>query len=313
MKGLELSKHFYEEYGAPMLEKDFPHLLPLIAVGLVGSGSECFGFDDELSTDHDFEPGFCLFLPDEDVIDRREAFALERAYAKLPGKYMGYQRSPLSPVGGNRHGVLRIDEFFKEKIGSPDGELSLNDWFFIPEHALAEATNGALFSDNLGLFSMIREKISYFPEDVRLKKLAGHLLMMGQSGQYNYSRCIKRGETAAAQLAIYEFVKSTINVIFLLNKRYCPYYKWSFRALSELPLLGNTAKDLEYLISTANTTALAHEKEELVEAISHKIVEELRSQDVSSYHTDALEGHAYAVNNTIKDFQIRTQHVLYAL
>ena len=41
MKGLELSKRFFEEYGAPMLKNEFPNLAPLVAVGLVGSGSEC--------------------------------------------------------------------------------------------------------------------------------------------------------------------------------------------------------------------------------------------------------------------------------
>ena len=62
MKGLALSRAYYEEYGAPMLKKEFPELSGLICCGLAGDGSECFGFDDEVSRDHDFEPGFCLFL-----------------------------------------------------------------------------------------------------------------------------------------------------------------------------------------------------------------------------------------------------------
>ena len=74
MKGLEISKKFYEEYGKPMLEEGFPELMGLIAVGLVGSGSECFGFDDEVSRDHEFEHGFCIFLPDESKVDRRSEF-----------------------------------------------------------------------------------------------------------------------------------------------------------------------------------------------------------------------------------------------
>ena len=64
-----------------MLEAQFPHLLSQIAVGLFGSGSECFGYDDDISRDHDFEPGFMLLLPGEDAVDRRAAFLLERAYA----------------------------------------------------------------------------------------------------------------------------------------------------------------------------------------------------------------------------------------
>ena len=60
MKGIELARAFYEEYGKPMIERDFAEYSDRIAVGLVGRGSECYGFDDEISTDHDFEAGFCL-------------------------------------------------------------------------------------------------------------------------------------------------------------------------------------------------------------------------------------------------------------
>ena len=67
-----------------MIREQFSEGEGRIAAGLTGSGSECYGYDDEVSADHDFEPGFCLFLPGEDVLDRRTAFLLERAYAKLP-------------------------------------------------------------------------------------------------------------------------------------------------------------------------------------------------------------------------------------
>lgn len=59
-----------------MLETDFAELMPYLAIVFVGSGSEHYGFDDEFSRDHDYEPGFCIFLPGEDVIDRRRAFRL---------------------------------------------------------------------------------------------------------------------------------------------------------------------------------------------------------------------------------------------
>ena len=254
MKGIELSKEYFEAFGKEVLETEFSAALPLLAVGLVGGGSECLGFDDEVSTDHDFEPGFCIFLPDEETVDRRTAFLLERAYAKLPKEFMGFQRSPLNPVGGNRHGVIRMEDFFLEKVGSRDGRLSLGQWFSVPEQGLLEATSGAVFFDNLGKFSEIRKRLGYFPEDIRLKKLSGHLLLMAQSGQYNYNRCILRGNTAAAQMAVFEFTKSALHTIYLLNRTYMPYYKWSFRGLEGLPILGDLTGDLEYLISSGNST-----------------------------------------------------------
>ena len=313
MKGLELSEKFYREYGAPMLHKDFPEFEKMIAVGLCGSGSECFGFDDEISKDHDFEPGFCLFLPDENIVDEKTAFALGRAYSALPKEFLGYKRNLQGPVGGNRHGVIRISGFLKEKTGTSDCELSLTDWFFVPEQALAEATNGKVFRDDSGCFTALREKISYMPEDVRLKKLAGNLLVMGQSGQYNYPRCISRGETAAAQLCLFEFVKSAMNVIFLLNKKYIPYYKWSFRALSELKVLSENYDLLEYLISNPNNEEKAEQKIKITEEICKNIITELEVQNLTMFKGMEIEGHAYSVNNKISDANVRNLHILYGV
>ena len=119
MTGLELSRAYWEAFGVPMIREQFPEYEEIIAAALTGSGSECYGFDDEVSRDHDYEPGFCLFIPGEEIVDRRTAFLLERAYAKLPDEFEGFRRQKLQPVGGQRHGVFRIDEYFTEKIGCP--------------------------------------------------------------------------------------------------------------------------------------------------------------------------------------------------
>ena len=313
MNGLELSRRFYLEYGEPMLKEKFADVLHLLAVGLVGSGSECFGYDDIYSQDHDFEPGFCIFLPDEEIVDRKTAFALERAYSKLPQEFMGYSRSLLSPVGGNRHGVIRISDFVQSRTGSTDALLSDEQFCAIPEQALAELTGGELFFDGYGLLSEIRQRLSFFPEDVRLKKLAGNLLLMGQSGQYNYQRCVARHDSAAAQLAIFEFVKAALAVIFLLNKRYMPYYKWSFRALSELELLAELAKPLEYLISSGNSESEIEKKSETVEQICRHVALALKTDGLVTTESSSMEELAYSVNAIIVDSKVRNLHILYAI
>ena len=313
MKGLELCESYYNEYGAPMLKSEFSELEGIVAVGLCGSGSECFGYDDALSTDHDFEPGFCIFIPDESIIDSRLMFALERAYSKLPKEYIGFKRNTDRPVGGKRHGVIRADEFFEEKCGRADGDLTLREWFFVPEQSLLEATNGKIFRDDFGAFTEIRERLSNMPEAVRLKKLAGCLLLMGQAGQYNYSRCIKRGEAAAAQLAVVEFVQNALHAIFLINKRYMPYYKWCFRALKDIPALSSLYSDLEYLISSGNSATEAEKKVEIIEGICSQISDALVGFGLSDYKGNECEGHAYSVNNKIQDNEIRNLHILYGV
>ncbi len=313
MRGLELARSYFEEFGRPMLEGQFADVLPQLAVGLVGAGSECFGFDDGISRDHDFEPGFCIFLPGEDNIDRRTAFLMERAYAKLPKEYDGAARSLMAPVGGARRGVIRTSEFFSEKIGSSDGMLTLGQWLSLPEQMLAEATNGEIWLDNLGEVTAIRERIATWPEDVRRKKLAGQLLLMAQSGQYNYARCMAHGEAAAAQLAVFEFAQATISTIFLLNNAYKPYYKWAFRALRALPALSIEAELLEWLITTGNEPEQAEEKHDVIEGICADVIDELQNQGLTQAICGDLEKHAYSVNDSIADGELRNDHILSAV
>lgn len=313
MKGLEIAKSFYEEYGKAMLSELFPEYEGLIAVGLVGSGSECFGFDDEISRDHDFEAGFCLFIPDEDVIDRQTAFQLERAYSKLPKEYMGLKRSILSPVGSNRHGVIRMSDFYTQKVGSANGDLTVSQWLTTPEFYLAEATNGEVFRDDCGAFTLIRNKLLNMPEDIRLKKLAGNLLLMAQSGQYNFKRCLDHSEPAAAQLAVNEFVNSAMKTVFLLNKKYMPYYKWSFRALRGLEKLGSLADSFEFLLTSANDNETAETKYFIIEDIASMVIAELQNDEITKAVCGDLEKHAYSVNDFIKDSDIRNLNVLSAV
>ncbi len=310
MRGLELSRGYFEEFGRPMLEKDFPEILPYLAAGLIGSGSECLGFDDEVSEDHDFEPAFLIFLPGEEIVDRRTAFLLERAYAKLPKEYKGYRRSLMAPVGGARHGVVRTKEFLAEKLGRADTDLTVRDWMTIPQQSLLELTAGEIYFDNYGEITRIREALGAYPEDIRLKKLAGQLLLAAQAGQYNYARSLAHRESGAAQMAVFAFAKSAMSAIFLLNRAYEPYYKWSFRALRALPKLSIEAELIEYLITTDNEPALAEEKQNVIEGIAADIIDELIGQRITKAVCGDLEKHAYSVNDMIADPDIRNMHIL---
>ena len=313
MQGMELSRRYFEAFGAPMLREQFPAWADRLAVGLVGSGSECFGWDDEVSRDHDFEPGFCVFLPEEDELDRRTEFLLERAYAKLPGEFMGVLRPKLSPVGGNRRGVIRLGDFLEARTGTRDGALSLEGWLRLPEQYRLEITGGTLFWEGDGRFAELRERLSRPPADVRLKKLAGRLLLAAQAGQYNFSRCLAHGEPAAAQLAAFEFVRHAIAAIFLLNERYLPYYKWQFRALRDLPLLGGEAETLELLITTDNGREMAQAKADLIENLCSALITALQDRSLTDAVCGDLEKHAYSVNDRITDPQLRNAHILLAV
>lgn len=309
MKGLELSKKYYVEHGKPALEANCPELFARLAIGLVGEGSECFGFDDALSHDHDFEPGFCLWLTREDY--ETHGFALERLYAKLPKEFEGFSRQPLSPVGGNRHGVLILEEFYQKFLGSPTLPSSLAHWLYLPSASLAAVTNGEVFFDGLGRFSEMRnELLRGYPRDVRLKKLAAHAVMLAQTGLYNYPRCVKRGEEGAAQLCCLEFVKHAISTVYLLNNQYEPFYKWAYRKMRELPILSSLEAPLVSLSTLGNSPLEAKAKTESMEELCTLFVKEYKRLAFSDAASEDIEAHARAMQNKIEDHSLRNLHIL---
>ena len=307
MKGIEISREFYEKYGKPMIESEFAQYADRIAVGLVGHGSECFGYDDEISRDHDFEPSFCIWLADED--EREFGFKLFRAYARLPKTLDGIQLKEASLLGNDSKGVMTISDFYRRytgRAGAPESEL---DWLYTPSHYLAEATNGEVFYDPLGEFTRIRNEIlNGMPEDVRRKKIASCAMYMAQTGQYNFERCLKHGENGAARLALSDFVKNAIEMTFLLNRTHMPYYKWSFRAMRDLDVLGDRACLLESLIDTPNIDATLIS--DGIESFCADITRVLKEQGISASDSDYLEHHAYSVNDGIKSSKIRNMSVM---
>ena len=189
--------------------------------------------------------------------------------------------------------------------------MTWQDWLYLPSHALAEASNGDVFRDDLGEFSRIRDAIkSGMPEDVRRKKLASRLIFMAQAGQYNYSRCLRHGEEGAAVLALDEFVRNAAEAVYLLNRAHAPYYKWLLRGMRDLPRLGQLAEALEFLLTADNDAGGQKLKAAVIEDICAETVKELRAQRLTCGSWDYLEKHAFDVQSHIENAQIRALHIM---
>ena len=298
MRVIDICRRFYEEQGRDAIAAAFPNYVNSIAIGLAGNGSECFGYEDEQSRDHDMFAGFQLFLTAEDyeVI----GFALSALYDRLPLEFMGLPTEHRSRMGDGKHGVKVIGDFYRPFTGTDGAPQTWQQWLHTPSWALAQASNGMVFSDPLGEFSRIRQEILCgMPEDVRKKKIAAKAAIMAQSGQYNYPRCLKRGERGAAMLAAAEFVRNAAELFFLLERRHMPYYKWCFRAMRELDA------ELERKL----TSVLAGEAT-LIEEISAFFIDRLRADGLSDGSWDFLEPHAKEVQSRIKTDAIRALHLM---
>lgn len=272
MKGLELSKQYYDQVIRRFIHEAFPEYENRIAAGLVGEGSECLGFDDEISRDHDWGVRICLWLckADYEAAGKRIQAALEG----LPDTFAGV---PVLWMPG-RSGVMETDAFFKKYLNVPRLPMTIGEWLAVPPHHLAAASCGQVFADPYGAFSETWEELRQgYPEDIRLKKLAYQCLIAGQAGQYNYPRLMRRGDRVGASLAKAEFIKSAMLVVYLLNNSYAPFYKWMFRGMKELPVFGQEAAGLMMRLEECH----AEDGQTLIEEICALLIDEIRHQNLT--------------------------------
>ena len=294
IKGLELSKKYFYDLVLPEFEKNLNNVLPLCAFGLVGEGSECYGYDDKISQDHDFGPSVCIWLRKDDYLKHKDK--INEVLKKLPKTYLGFQELKESEWGSDRRGLLNIEDFYFKFLGSSKAPETIADWQKIPETALATVTNGEVFLDNLGEFSKIRnDLLNYYPEAMRQNKIATRLMNISQHGQYNYTRCLKRNDLVAANQCLYLFVDEVIHLVFLLNRRYKIFYKWSNRALLDLKILGREIhKLLEDMVFAQN-------KIPYVRKICKVLAEELRNQKLTNCDSEFLGDLGVDIQKNIDD------------
>jgi len=239
IKGMDICKAYYETYGKPMIEKLFPEYVDKIAVGLVGEGSDCFGYDDEFSRDHDWGPGFCMWVTEETYA--KIGRPLQEAYEALPKEFQGY-KFQASVQGKGRRGVHTISWFYRTLLGLerfPEDmgkECFTNQvsWEKIEDASLAAAVNGQVFTDPEGIFSKIRQLLKEaYPDRLRYLKLAEGVARFCQNGQYNLPRVLKREDPATAGILRGEAVKEGLKLLYHMDKTYPPHEKWLFYGLKD--------------------------------------------------------------------------------
>ena len=240
-EAIESSRRFYEGYVAPMIREQFSEYEDRIAVGIVGEGSDCFGYDDYMSRDHDFGSGVVMWLTDSDM----ELFGhkLDEAYNNIIKSHPG---NNLTDRLTERRGVMTIRMFYNNILGCDCYDESNNIpeeiWLKMDHNCLATATNGEVFRDDLGAFCAFRDVLlNFYPDRVWKVRIVSELHSFAQSIQVNYARCMSRGDTVAARQCHAEGLRAAMEIFFLMKRVYSPYYKWTYRKLSEIDEEGSYA------------------------------------------------------------------------
>ena len=292
MSGLELSKKYFEEVLYNEIKKRFNFK---ISAGLIGYGSECYGFDDMISRDHDFYPMPCIFISSEDY--RKYKNDIDKFLKELSPTYMGYKIMDTSEFGSNRRGFLDVNEYISSFLGTvPKNNM---DYRYIPQYLLSSFTNGEIFIDELGIISEVREKVKYYPEDIRLNMITTRCMQIHREGIYNYTRCIRRNEYVASTQALGLFITNVIEMYFLINKKYCPYYKWQHKMLKDID---NSTYELLKKLVMQDTSY--NTKINIIDEITNNIIEDLEKQFNLKNVRDLIEC-GILIQDKIQDENIR--------
>ena len=219
--GAELSRRLYHEVVQPLLSARFPDLPHSAA--LLGRGSEVLGFDDEMSTDHDWKPRVLVFLAAEDE-PRHGAAVREALQRDLPPAFAGH------PI---HYEVHTIRGYVRQQLELDiDRDIEPRDWLTLPEHGLRMFTSGVVFHDEVGL-QAARARLAYYPHDIWL-----YLLIAGWWRVHPEMNLVGRagaaGDELGSSLIGSRLVCDLMRLAFLMERQYAPYSKWFGTAFSRL-------------------------------------------------------------------------------
>jgi hypothetical protein len=269
--GLTLCERFYHEAIQPVLASEFAGLV--YSAALIGPGSEVLGFDTLRSTDHHFGPRAILFLTPEDMAEKHTA--IDQALRQgLPRQFMGYSTNFSAPDPadhGVRHAVWAergpvnhmiefhtLREYFAHELGvDPTGELSVVDWLTIEEQKLRSLTAGRVFFDGLGQLDALRQKLSFYPQEIWRYLLAAEWQKIAQEEAF-VGRAGEVGDEIGSRLVTGRIVQELMRLCFLMERQYAPYSKWFGTGFSRLACSAELSPTLEAALAGANW----HEREE---------------------------------------------------
>ncbi len=293
MKGMDLSKKYYNEVLKPIIDK---FGVP-VAVGLIGYGSECYGYDDNISRDHDFSAMPSIWLRHDDYLEHGER--LKVILKNLPTEFEGCKVLDESVWGKNRRGILDIDEYIYSFLGSNTAPSDDIEYRNIPQYLLSAFTNGEIFRDDFGIITSIREKVKFYPKDIKYNMMATRCMNMNSS-YINYERCIKRNEYVAANQALSLFITASIEMYFLINEKYCPYYKWQHRMLGEID--ENAYNLFNDLVKPETTYS---KKINIMDEICSDIIDKLEDKDIVIRIADFIGYYGPVIQSRIKNEAIK--------
>lgn len=234
---IDESRDFWREIVAPLLLARFPDEMKQMAAGFFGYGSEVLRLDDEYSTDHHFGLRVNALLPA--AVLQAKGKAIEDMLATdLPQDWRG---RPLREGYTRTKGVAlaSLEHHLTSTIGLTRPPQSSAEWLAIPEEDITHIVAGEVWHDPSGTFSAMRTALStYYPEPVRLRRLAHWSRYFSGMGVYALKRALLRDNTLYASTTFARSLRWGVQMAFMLDRTYYPYDKWLTEMFHRLPRMG---------------------------------------------------------------------------
>lgn len=282
IKGLELSESFFNENKALLFKKIPSNAIEYITIGLFGFGSECYGVDDEISEDHDFDQGFIILV--EDSVPLTDFLKIKQAYDCLPKLYKRF-----CLLNQTKHGVHYMKEYLNY--------LGVNDIKNISDESKALLLNGKLFyqgfaSTFANLRYDIRKNSNYdFLIDLSLKALE-----INKYIPYNLKRSLDRGDLYTFKSLKNNLVNHLIEFYYIYHKMYLTHDKLRLKLMDNNSII---KKWIYYILDHDDIS-------KLYEEISAKIIETLHNFNViKRINTLYIEDYKEEITSFIKEWDIK--------
>lgn len=267
---IEESRDFWAEVVLPLLVQTHPAETAQMAAGFFGYGSEVLRLDDQYSTDHHFGLRVNVLLP-QAVMDASGAAIEDTLAARLPATWRGRElREGYTRTKGVA--LASLEHHLRSTIGLDHPPQTHAEWLSIPEEDITHITAGELWHDPMGKFSAIRDALNaYYPEPVRLRRLAHWSRYFSGMGVYALKRALLRDNMLYASTTFARSLRWGVQMAFQLDRTYYPYDKWLTDMFFRLPRMsGRLAHIVEAapLLSTGweEKLDLLHEMSDILDA-----------------------------------------------
>lgn len=259
VKGLELSRRFFDRAVQPLLARHFPDL-PYAAARLDG-GSDVLGFDTPQSRDHDWGPRLTLFLADlsqAEAIRERLRWELPLDIDGYPTHFGRHDDGSLVMQAADHHPIdptitfQTVPGFFQEYLANDlSRPLAPADWLTFPQQRLRTIRYGRVFHDGLGDLTAARRLLDTYPHDLWLYLLAVQWRRIAQEEAFA-GRCAEVGDDLGSRLVAARQVQNVMALAFLMEQEYAPYQKWFGSAFAQLACAPALGPLLQAVLSAAD-------------------------------------------------------------